>query len=362
VSKKILFIVAHRPGRSPGQRFRFEQYLDHIQNSGFEFTYSYIISEKDDAYFYAKGKYLRKLFILLKSIFIRFKDLRRAKQYDIIFIYREALMLGCSWFEKRFKKKGAKIIIDYDDAIWLPDVSDGNSNLAWMKKPSKTIDIVKASDMVFAGNSYLADFAKQYHPNVKIVPTTLDTEHYQVRSNAKVNDGRLCIGWTGSLTTLKHFEQAVPFLTEIYHKFGNRVRFKMIADIPFITDQFPLEFCKWTKEKEVEDLWDINIGIMPLPDDNWAKGKCGFKGLQYMAVGIPSVMSPVGVNTEIITDGVNGFLASDDKEWITKISLLIESEELREKFGVEGRKTVEQHFSFNAWKDKYIQYFNEILA
>lgn len=360
--KKILFIVAHRPGRSPGQRFRFEQYLEYMRNSGFEYTYSYIISEKDDAYFYAKGKYFHKLFILLKSIFIRLKDLRRAKEYDIIFIYREALMLGCSWFEKRFKKKDAKIIVDYDDAIWLPDVSSGNSNLAWLKKPSKTIDIIKSSDMVFAGNAYLASFAKQYHSNVKIVPTTIDTDYYQEKSSSKSNKERVCIGWTGSFTTLKHFEQAVPFLVSLFRQYGDRVCFKMIADIPFFTAQFPLKFCKWSKEREVEDLLDIDIGIMPLPDDDWARGKCGFKGLQYMALGIPSVMSPVGVNTEIIRDGENGFLASDVNEWIQKLSLLIESDELRKRLGAEGRRTVEQHFSYNAWKEKYIQYFNELLS
>lgn len=216
--------------------------------------------------------------------------------------------------------------------------------------------------MVFAGNAYLASFAKRYHLNVKIVPTTLDTERYQVRDYANSDNSPVCIGWTGSFTTLKHLEQAVPFLTELFRKYGNKLRFKMIADMPSAIDQFPLEFCKWSKEKEVEDLMDIDIGIMPLPDDDWARGKCGFKGLQYMAVGIPSVMSPVGVNTEIINDGVNGFLASGSNEWIQKLSLLIESAELRKKVGAEGRKTVVERFSYEAWKDKYIQYFNELLV
>lgn len=360
--KKILFIVAHRPGRSPGQRFRFEQYIDYFEASGYECTYSFIISEKDDAIFYSKGHYFSKFLILFKSIIIRFRDLRRTGDFDIIYIYREALMLGCSWFEKRFRKKNAKIILDYDDAIWLPDVSNANSNLSWLKKPLKTIDIVKISDMVFAGNKFLADFAKEYNGSVKVVPTTIDTKVYNSANYQRKPSDIVCIGWTGSLTTLKHFELAIPFFEELLKKYPGKIRFKMIADIPFNTDVVPVDFCRWSQEKEVADLMDIDIGIMPLPDNDWAKGKCGFKGLQYMALGIPSVMSPVGVNCEIIDDGVNGYLANSKSEWVEKLSMLIESEALRHKLGEQGRLTVEKDFSVNAWRDKYISYFEELLS
>lgn len=362
MSKKILFIAAHRPGRSPGQRFRFEQYLEYIHGAGFECTYSYIISEKDDAYFYTKGKYLRKFFILLKSIYIRCQNLRKAKQYDLIFIYREALMIGSSWFERQFRKKGVKIIVDYDDAIWLPDVSSGNTNLSWLKNPSKIVTIIKNSDMVFAGNTYLANFAKNYSDRVRIVPTTIDTQPYRKHIGVTDDKNTVCIGWTGSQTTLKHFEKAIPFLEKIYQKFGPKVSFKLIADVPFETDKILIEFCKWSRDKEVDDLSGIDIGIMPLPDDDWTKGKCGFKGLQYMAIGIPTIMSPVGVNTEIIQDGVNGFLADSEDEWVERLSLLIESPELRKKIGENGRNTVVDKYSFDAWKDQYIKLFNELLT
>lgn len=361
MKKNILFIVAHRPERSPGQRFRFEQYIPYFEQHGFECTYSFIISEKDDKIFYSKGHYFGKFLILLKSIFVRYADLRKAKNFDIIYIYREALMLGSTWFEKRFKKKGVKIILDYDDAIWLPDVSNANSNLSWLKKPEKTITIAKLADAIFAGNKFLADFGAQYNSKSLVVPTTLNTAIYNANLHTRVKSETICIGWTGSLTTLKHFELAIPFFKILFEKYGNKVRFKMIADIPYLTDVVEVDFCKWSKENEVKDLMDIDIGIMPLPDNKWAKGKCGFKGLQYMALGIPSVMSPVGVNTEIIDDGKNGFLADTQNEWVEKLSLLIESEELRNKLGEQGRITVENNFSVNAWKDKYINSFNELL-
>ncbi|HNW70694.1 MAG TPA: glycosyltransferase family 4 protein [Bacteroidales bacterium] len=357
--KKVLFVVAHRPGRSPGQRFRFEQYVGYLEQKGFLCDLSFLLNEKDDKFFYSNGFYFRKFLILLKSIRHRFKDLKRAREYDIVFIYREAVMFGSAFFEKKFKKNGAKIILDFDDAIWLMDVSEGNKKLRWLKRPSKTADILKISDMAFVGNSYLAKYAGQYNGNVKIIPTTLDTEKTIVHK--KESDKQVCIGWTGSNTTLKHFELAVPFLKKIQEKYPGKIRIKLISNVNH-AEGSGISFCKWSKEKEIEDLSELDIGIMPLPDDDWARGKCGFKGLQYMALGIPAVMSPVGVNNEIISDGENGFLAGSDAEWVEKLSLLIESPELRKKIGDCGRKTVEEKYSFNAWKDEYVRLFEELIT
>ena len=357
---KILFIVPHRPGRSPGQRFRFEQYLDFLEQNNFKYEISHIIDEKDDAVFYNKGKYLQKFSILLKSIKCRLNDVKRAGDFDIIFIYRDALMIGSTFFEKQFKKSNAKIILDFDDAIWLPDVSQGNASLRWLKRPSKTETIIRLSDFVFVGNNFLADYAKRYNPNVKVIYTTIDTDYYQKRIISKPA-GKICIGWTGSTTTMKHLELAVPFLKKIKAKYGEQVYFKVISDVPFKNNELEFEYCRWNKDSEIEDLNYFDIGIMPLPDDEWSKGKCGFKGLQYMALEIPAVMSNIGMNTEIIQNSVNGFIAANDEEWIAKLSLLIESKELREKLGKAGRKTVEEKYSFESQKQKYLNYFREVI-
>ena len=358
--KKILFIVAHRPDRSPGQRFRFEQYLPFLKNNNFDYQISYIINEKDDAVFYSKGKYFKKFFIFLKSIIQRFKDIKKAKTSDVVFIYREALMLGSTYFEKRFCKSGAKLIMDFDDAIWLRDVSRGNNNLAWLKNPSKTERIIKLCDLIITGNDYLKDYALRFHKNVITIPTTIDTDYYLKERVLKTSED-VCIGWTGSLTTLKHLELALPFLQKIKEKYGERISFRIISDFPFTSDVIAFDFVKWGREAEVRDLSYFDIGIMPLPDDEWAKGKCGFKGLQYMALEIPAIMSPVGVNTEIIQDGVNGFLAVSINEWVEKLSMLIESPELREKLGKAGRQTVLEKYSFESQKQKYLNCFQELV-
>ncbi len=349
-----MFLVAHRPGRSPGQRFRFEQYLDFLLQNGFTFEISYLLNEKDDICFYSKGNYFRKLRIFFKSIKIRLKDLQRSSDFDLIFIYREAVMFGSAWFERRLKSKGARIILDFDDAIWLMDVSEGNRNLRWMKRPSKTADILHLADRAIVGNQYLAAYASAFNPDVKIIPTTIDTQSFQ-RKTPVHKHNKICIGWTGSGTTMKHFGLAIGFLKQISEKYPDRIYIKLISDINYPTNEIDVHFCKWNKETEIDDLSEIDIGIMPLPDDDWAKGKCGFKGLQYMALEIPAIMSPVGVNKEIIQDGTNGFLAANEKEWITILSMLIDYPELRQSIGKAGRTTVVENYSFEAWKDKFLE-------
>jgi len=359
VNKKILFLVAHRLGRSPGQRFRFEQYLDYLHKNGFQSHISYLIDESDDDAFYSSGRFFAKFRILLKSIRKRWHDLKLAKNFDIVFLYRDAIMLGTTFFEKRLKKLGIPIVIDFDDSIWLNDVSDGNRSLAFLKRPSKTPGIIKLCDTVFVGNKYLADFAAKYNTNVKIVPTTIDTEYYVPFE--KTDHNPVCIGWTGSSTTLKHLSMAVPVLKKIRKKYGDKVYFKVISNEPLLADIEGLENVKWKKETEISDLNKIDIGIMPLPDNQWTRGKCGFKGLQYMALEIPAVMSPVGVNNEIIDHGKNGFLATDDNDWYEKLCTFIDSFELRRRLGKEGRKTVIEKYSFNSQKDIYLNYFRELV-
>jgi glycosyltransferase involved in cell wall biosynthesis len=357
--KKILFLVAHRPGRSPGQRFRFEQYLPYLQENGFTYHISYLLDEKDDKVFYARGRYLGKSRLLFKSLWQRWNDMNNLTQYDMVFLYREAHMLGTTWFERKIRKAGLKMIIDFDDSIWLKDVSEGNRNLAFLKRPAKTSEIVALCDAVIVGNQYLADYARQYNQKVFVIPTTIDTDYY-VPSLKENSSDKVCIGWTGSSTTLKHFSLAVPVLKKLRTIYGERLTFRLISDEKFTGDLPGLENISWCRETEVEDLAAIDIGIMPLPDDDWARGKCGFKGLQYMALGKPAVLSPVGVNNEIIEHGVNGFLADTPGEWEKILRLLIENPDLRKRTGENGRRTIEEKFSYHSQKDRYINIYREL--
>ncbi|HTL80594.1 MAG TPA: glycosyltransferase family 4 protein [Bacteroidia bacterium] len=358
MKKKILFVAPHRKGRAPSQRFRFEQYLDVLKENGFEWEFSELLDEADDKVFYSSGNFLSKIRTFFKGRRKRKADVRRANDFDIIFIQREAFMTGETWIEKAFADSKAKVIYDFDDAIWMLDVSKGNRIFSWMKDPKKTSELIAMSDLVFAGNQYLADYAKKFNPKVEIVPTTIDTSLYK-RVETQKRD-RVIIGWSGSLTTIKHFEHALEFLKNIKRKFGDRVAFKVIGDERYVNEELGIKGIRWTEQDEVKELSSFDIGIMPLPDDEWAKGKCGLKGLQYMALGIPTIMSPVGVNTEIIRDGENGFLAKTDDEWTYKLSLLIENADLRKRIGEEAVKAVEEKYSVNAWKGRYVELFSDL--
>ncbi len=355
---KILFIAIHRPGRSPSQRFRFEQYLTFLQQKGWQYDFSNLISARNDKIFYQKGHVIKKAFIFFKSIIIRCNDLLRASKYDVIFIQREAFFTGTTFFERRLAKSSAKVIFDFDDAIWLPNVSSANKKLEWLKDGEKARKIIAVSDLVIGGNQFLVDYALAFNRNSIVIPTTIDFKHHQIK-NVKPS-GKISIGWTGTATTLPYLEAILPLLVQLKLKYKEAIDFKIIVDVDKTYASLNASTTPWNRANEIEELNKIDIGIMPLPDNQWTQGKCGFKGLQYMSLGIPTIMSPVGVNTEIIEEGVNGFLANSAEEWITKISQLIDSKELRTTIGEEGRKTVKDKYSVEANKQKYLDAFNGV--
>ena len=354
--KKVLFIASHRKDRAPGQRFRFEQYIDYLQENGYECHLSYIINEEGDKVIYSKGNLLAKVWMGLRAVSIRMNDVLHRNDYDIIFIFREAYFTGTTLFEKLFSRSKAKLIFDFDDAIWHFDVSEANKKMGWMKNPGKTGNIISRVDLVFAGNEYLAEFARHYNDHVVVIPTTIDTDEYKA---VPFRDSKpVCIGWSGSITTIRHFEMAVPVLKKLKQRFGDDVCFKVIGDGTYRNAELGIQGIPWRKETEISELAGIDIGIMPLPDDEWAKGKCGLKGLQYMALSIATVMSPVGVNSEIIRDGENGMLADSEDEWVEKLSLLIKNSVLRRRLGEAGRATTVEQYSVEAQKNNYLRYFN----
>lgn len=357
---KLLVISPYPFNQAPSQRFRFEQYFNFFKQNNILISHQSFLDIYTWNIFYKEGFFFLKLLGILKGLYKRFVLLFNLKQYDIIFIHRETCFIGGAIFEYVYSKLNRNIIFDFDDAIWLHDVSKANDLLGWLKKPEKTSKIISYAKLVIAGNAYLAEYAKKYNSNVVIIPTTIDTK-YHCRKNHKTLKNDIIIGWTGSSTTNRHLKTLLPVIKKLKLLYRERIRFVMISNIPLEESSGLIDFIPWNKQTEINDLLSFDIGIMPLPDDEWTRGKCGFKGLQYMALEIPTIMSPVGVNTEIIQDGENGFLAATEEEWIEKLSLLIESSELRDKLGKAGRKTVVEKYSVEANKQKYLDAFNSVL-
>lgn len=357
--KEVLIICAHRRGRSPSQRYRFEQYLDYLSTQGFRFKYSNLLTQEDDAVFYSQGNLLKKIWILFRSVLQRMRDLRRLKHIDLVFIQRESHFLGSTFFERGVKKAGIPMIFDFDDSIWLADTSPGNKKWQWLKSPDKIFSSIRLADLVFAGNAYLVEKAAAFNKNIFLLPTTIDTDQHFPQPELR-NSDVVVLGWSGSISTIKHFNLLLPVLKRLSAKYGKAIRFRLLADKNYQSD-LALESLIWSADTEVQVLNSFDIGLMPLPDDEWSRGKCGLKGLSYMACGVATVMSAVGVNSEIIETGKNGYLAGTEEEWFQLLCDLIDNKEKRLQLGEAGRKTVLARYSVEANKQNYLELFQNAI-
>ena len=357
MSETIFFIVPYPFGEAPSQRFRFEQYLTFLEENGFKIEIHPFLNESTWKTLYREGNVWKKIIGITGSFYRRFLLLFQLRRANHIFIHREAAQLGPPIFEWIIAKVlRRKYIYDFDDAIWLPNYSETNARFQRLKSYWKVNYCMKWAEKITAGNAYLANYALQYNPTVQIIPTTIDTIHHH---NRKCNQSteKPTIGWTGTHTTMHYLDEIVPIIRDLENHFS--FDFLIISNEPPSFELASLKFIKWTKETEIEDLAKITIGIMPLKQDIWSEGKCGFKGLQYMALEIATILAPIGVNKTIIEDSKNGFLAANPEEWKEKLTLLLENEVLRMRLGKEGKRTIDERFSVVANQEKYLKLFTK---
>jgi glycosyltransferase involved in cell wall biosynthesis len=215
--------------------------------------------------------------------------------------------------------------------------------------------IIRWAYKISAGNEYLAEYAGAYNKNVVILPTCVDMErqHNAVKSHHR---GKPVVGWTGSHSTIEFMMPAVPMLKKLQEEFD--FTFLVICNKKPDLDLRDWEFIEWNEKREVEDLLRLDIGIMPLVSNPWTRGKCGFKIIQYMSLGIPAVASPVGVNSRIIDHGKNGFICSTDAEWMEALRALIRDPSLRKDMGEEGRKKIIAQYSTQSRYAEFLGLFS----
>ncbi len=350
----ILLLTAYPPDKVPAQRFRVEMFLPYLAQKGYSYTYSAALSERGHLYLYQPGLSPKKIASYAMGYIRRLSETSRAKEVDLVWVQREAILGPTSYFERWWAKR-KPLVYDFDDSIWLKDVSQANRLFAWLKRPAKTAEIIAVASVVTVCNAYLEAYVRQFHDRVLRIPTVIDTEKYPFLPPKERTE--VVIGWSGSYTTEKYLRTIEPVLLTLQKKYGSRVRFRFIGVPHYWPEGLLGESLPWRPETEVADLAEIDIGLMPLPDDPWTRGKCGLKALQYMALGRPAVVSPVSINCEIVQEGYNGYLADTPEAWIEKLSDLIENPENRRKMGLHARKTVEEHYSVLANRDKYLQAF-----
>lgn len=308
-------------------RYRFIQYIPYFKSEGW-----------DVRVFKIPGGFLKRA-AFFKTI----------GTFDCVFLQRKLFGFP-DW--RIFRKNAKRVVYDFDDAVMFRDSKKKNpESFLRMLMFKRTVG---GSDAVISGNRYLYEYAFRHNKRVFVVPTAIDMARYGEKSGIEAG-GVVTLGWIGSRVTLFYLEMIKDALDEVFetHPF---TRLKIVADKFFDCAKMPVVKKKWNYEEEIADLHSFDIGLMPLTDDPWSRGKCGFKLLQYMAVGVPGVASKVGVNSEIIEHGVNGFLADGRGEWVDCLSRLIEDVALRKGLGKEARKTVKERYSLevNAPKLKKI--------
>lgn len=353
----IYFLAASPLGTSPSQRFRFEHYLPVLRQHNIKYKVSPYFSQKGKRALYSTSNNLRKVYYIVMGAFKRMADMLRIARYDFVYVHREAAPIGppvWEWVVAKVLRK--KMVYDFDDAIWLPVISNYNKRFAFVKFFGKIAKICKWSYKVSVGNAFLQSYANRFNNNTVIIPTVVNTETAH-NSLQKQDVSKPAVGWTGSFSTLMYLQIVLPVLQKLQDELD--FTFYVIADVDPCLPLKNYRFIKWNRETESTDLLNFHIGLMPLTDDDLSKGKCGFKAIQYMAMGIPALVSPVGVNTEIVDEGINGFYCNSAEEWENRIRQLLKDSFLRIQMSKAAREKIEKNYSVNYSKTIFLNLFLE---
>lgn len=352
---KVLFLIPYPLGTAASQRFRFEQYMECLKDANIYYSVSSFWDIKAWSILYKKGAVLAKAFATFRGLLRRYSLLFTAFRYDRIFIHRELYPVGPQVVEfilARIYRK--KIIYDFDDAIWLPNYAANNAKFAFIKSYGHVEKLCKYAYRLSVGNQFLANYGKNFNTTITINPTTIDTENLHNRTKNQDSD-EFVIGWTGTHSTLRYLTEMVPLFEKLEKEFEYTLVVISDKDPKFPLKSF--EYVRWEKESEIDDLLRFNIGLMPLTMDKWANGKCGFKALQYMSLGIPAIVSPVGVNTQIVDHNINGYICDSIEDWEKTLRTILFNKSNIKDLAKNSRQKIIDKYSVLSNKNNFIQLF-----
>lgn len=333
------------PFEGAGSRFRIYQFLPALRAAGIDCRVRPFL---DDAFFrmvYRPGRTAEKTAWFFLATIRRLLDTLRLGRYDGLVVYREAFPFGGALLERIAKSRGLRLIYDLDDAVYLRDEITMNPLVWRLKAPRRVWNIIRWSDAVLCGSEYLASRCRPFNDRVIVVPTCVDLRAFTRRRPCGPGARPTVVGWVGTHSSAMLY---LDILREPLRRLaaGHPIQLDVIgAGAPVEWDGVATRSRAWRLEEEVSYFQDADIGVYPLHDNEWGRGKCAFKAIQFMAVGVPVVASPVGANLELIQDGENGFLAATSDEWVEKIGLLVRDPWLRQRMGDAARKTVEERYS-----------------
>lgn len=356
---RVCALVPYPFDTTPSQRFRIEQWKPYLERDGIEIDFFSFADEELLRQLKQSGNNFGKFFGMLRAFARSTKNVFKSKQYDVVYIHRAICIAGPAILERLLSYLNRPIIFDFDDSIWLLHTAAENRLFGWLKFPGKTKTICRLSDHIVVGNSFLAEYALKFFPKVTIIQTSVDTERYKKTSPPRKQSEKVVIGWTGSSTSQTYLEMFDDVLRELIKR--RDVEIRVHSDRKPDLDGVPYTWRSWSSETEVEELSQFDIGIMPMPDDKWARGKCAMKALLYMAMDTPAICTAVGANCEVIQHGKNGMLALTKDEWLNCFETLIDDAEIRLKLGSAGRQTVVENYSAQTCAKKFADVVRKVV-
>jgi glycosyltransferase involved in cell wall biosynthesis len=357
---EVLALIPNRYGHAPGQRSSIELWEGVLAPVGINIHYAPFETERLHQVLYSPGHYATKIGEMVRAYVERIKLLGDLKRFDAVFVYREAALLGPAFLEKMVARRGVPIIYQLDDPLFVPYTSPSNGYLSYLKFFSKISEICRLAKVVMVNSTPIREYVSQYNQNIWQVPSVVDTSEYVFRPESlEKQPDEVCIGWSGSPTTMKNIRVIAGALSKLAKQVPHRVH--LIGGTEFDLPGVPYVAQKWSPETEVEDLRKMQVGMVPLPVNEWNKRKFYMKTAQYMALGIPTVATPLGSNPEVVQHGVTGFLADSEAEWIDYLSLLIKDRELRLRMSHAAAKAAQEKYSLESNTEKIIEAFRAAL-
>ena len=345
--------LATYPLEAAASRYRIVQFIEPLAARGIDVTFSPFLDAALFDVLYDPGRLVLRLPRLLWRFLRRFADVVRASRADVVWIQREAMLFGPPLFEWLIARVLRRpIVLDLDDATYVSYVSPVYGRLAVaLKWPSKADTLIRWSKSVIAGASTIAEYVADAGRRSIVVPTVVDLDVFRPR-RAESPPLHLVIGWMGTHGTFQYLKRILPMLSRLAREHEFRLRIVgsgcTEVDVPGVA----VELKPWRLEDEIADLQSFDVGLYPLTEDRWSVGKSGFKAVQYMAVGVPFVMSPVGVAASIGIDGTTHFLARTEEEWYQRLSALLRDADLRRTMGSAARAFAEENYALERQAEK----------
>jgi glycosyltransferase involved in cell wall biosynthesis len=337
---RIAALVPYRTDTVAGQRFRIETWARLLAPRGIEVDFFPFASQALTEVLYQNGRHLQKTLAMMGCYVDQLSRVLIAKKPDIVFIYREAALIGPAFIERLTRRWRAPIIYDIDEPLFVPYASPRNPILSRLRFQSKIRKLMEMSDHVFAVNQAIAKYAAEAAPRVSIVPMAADTDRY---SPGKAPESPLRVGWAGTRTSQKNLDLLAEPMARLGKSHGASLR--VIADEPMTLPDVNLDFIPWAFDSEVGQLRECLIGVVPIQRDEWCEWKFYFKLVQFMSLGLPVIATPIGSNLEIVEDGKNGFFADSPDEWYARLVQLAGDPAMRARLGKAARETVLARFS-----------------